>query len=51
MTEFFDGLRQTRSEKRAPPGTRQRSALLTIVRDEPVFFPIWLGYYSRFFAA
>jgi hypothetical protein len=35
---------------RAPPETRQRSALLTIVRDEGVFFPIWLRYYSRYFA-
>ena len=50
LAEFFDDLRQTRSEKRAPPGTRQRSALLTIVRDEPVFLPIWLRYYSRYFA-
>lgn len=24
-------------------------ALLTIVRDEPVFFPIWQRYYARFF--
>jgi hypothetical protein len=24
-------------------------ALLTIVRNEPVFFPIWLRYYGRFF--
>jgi hypothetical protein len=49
LTEFFDGLRQTRREKRAPRGARQRTALLTIVRDEPVFFPIWLAYYSRYF--
>jgi Glycosyl transferase family 2 len=50
LTEFFDGLRQTRREKRAPAGATQRSALLTIVRDEAVFFPIWLRYYSRYFA-
>jgi hypothetical protein len=50
LTEFFDSLRQSRRENRAPAGTRQRSAVLTIVRDEPVFFPIWLRYYSRFFA-
>jgi Glycosyl transferase family 2 len=51
LTEFFDGLRQTRREKRAPTGTNRRTALLTIVRDEPVFLPIWLRYYSRYFAA
>lgn len=50
LTEFFDGLRQTRSEMRGAPGTRQSSALLTMVRDESVFFPIWLRYYSRYFA-
>ena len=49
LSEFFDDLRQTRREKRAAPGTRQRGAVLTIVRDEPVFFPIWLRYYSRHF--
>jgi hypothetical protein len=49
LSEFFDGLRQTRREMRNPVGTRQRSAVLTRIRDEPVFFPIWLDYYSRFF--
>jgi Glycosyl transferase family 2 len=28
-----------------------RAAVVTMVRDEAVFLPIWLGYYSRFFAA
>jgi len=37
-----------RKRRGAPPGSR-RSAVLTIVRDEPLFFPLWLGYYSRFF--
>jgi hypothetical protein len=50
LTEFFEPLRQTRREKRAPPGTRQRSALQTMVRDEALFLPIFLRYYSRFFA-
>src|SRR5215218_5536227 len=49
LAEFFDYLRETRREMRAPPGS-QRSAVLTIVRDERIFFPIWLRYYSRFFA-
>jgi hypothetical protein len=46
----FDALRRAREELRASRGTRKRCAALTIVRNEPVFFPIWLGYYSRFFA-
>jgi hypothetical protein len=50
LTEFFDDLRQTRREKRAPAGTRKRSAVQTIVRDESVFLPIWLRHYSRHFA-
>jgi hypothetical protein len=47
---FFEPLRQTRREKRAPPGTRQRCAVITMVRDERLLFPIWLRYYSRYFA-
>jgi hypothetical protein len=49
LANHFDSLRRTRRERRAPAGTRKRGAALTIVRDEPVFFPIWLRYYSRFF--
>ena len=29
----------------------QRRAVVTIVHNEPVFLPIWLRFYSRFFAA
>ena len=29
----------------------RRRAVLTIVHNEPVFLPIWLRFYSRFFAA
>jgi hypothetical protein len=50
LAEFFEPLRQTRREKRAPAGTTQRSALQTMVRDEALFLPIFLRYYSRFFA-
>lgn len=50
LSEFFDGLRQSRQEHRRPPGERSTCAVQTIVRDEAVMFPIWLGYYSRFFA-
>jgi hypothetical protein len=31
------------------PGSRKRRAVLTMVHNEPVFLPIWLRYYSRFF--
>ncbi|MDQ6821448.1 MAG: glycosyltransferase family 2 protein [Actinomycetota bacterium] len=31
-------------------GTPPRRALITIVHNEPVFFPLWLRYYSRWFA-
>jgi len=51
----FDHLRQWRRERyqgwdpaRAP---RRRRAVVTIVRDEADLLPIWLRYYSRFFAA
>jgi hypothetical protein len=30
-------------------GDRRPCAVLTIVRDEALFFPIWLRYYARFF--
>ena len=49
LAKHFDGLRQTRRDRRAARGTHKRGAALTIVRDEPVFLPIWLRYYSQFF--
>jgi hypothetical protein len=49
MADSFEGLRRARHRHRARLGTRQRRAVLTIVHNESVFFPIWLGYYSRFF--
>jgi len=36
---------------RTPAPVRPRTrAVITMVNNEPVFLPIWLGYYSRFFA-
>jgi len=51
MAQYFEAWRQARARYRAGggPGGRPRRAVLTIVRNEPVFFPIWLDYYSRFF--
>jgi glycosyl transferase family 2 len=52
---LLEGLRQSRRERlsrtrRAAPRRGRRRAVLTIVHNEPVFLPIWLRYYSRFFA-
>jgi hypothetical protein len=30
-------------------GAKKRRAVITVVHNEPVFLPIWLSYYSRFF--
>ncbi len=52
---FFESLRRVRGERYASwkpgMGTEKRRAVLTIVQNEAVFLPIWLRYYSRFFAA
>jgi len=52
LERFFAGLRAARAERRVPPevGSRKRRAVMTIVRNEPVFLSIWLRYYSRFFS-
>ena len=55
LADLFENLRRNRGKHRAraeaaSSGRRKRRAVITIVRDEPVFFPIWLRYYSRFFA-
>lgn len=51
LADHFEGLRSNRAERRAAPdGAGKRRAAITIVHNEPVFFPIWLGYYSQFFA-
>lgn len=54
MAPWFADARRVRAERHAKqhsdaskPRTR---ALITIVNNEPVFLPIWLRYYSRFFA-
>jgi hypothetical protein len=56
--EFFAPWREARrnhyanrTRRRWPFGRRRRRAVLTIVHNEPVFLPLWLRYYSRFFAA
>jgi Glycosyltransferase family 92 len=54
MASWFADMRRRRAEhyeraSRAPRRRRSR-AMVTIVNNEPVFLPIWLAYYSRFFA-
>jgi hypothetical protein len=54
MAPWFAHLRERRREhyaSRPMQLTNRRRAIITMVRNEPVFLPIWLGYYSRFFAA
>ena len=52
LAPFFAAARRGRREHYAAPGRkRPRSrALITMVHNEAVFLPIWLRYYSRFFA-
>jgi hypothetical protein len=50
---FADARRRRREHyaSRPPASTKpRRHAVITIVHNEPVFLPIWLRYYSRFFA-
>lgn len=54
LARYFGEIRRTRREHYAarprPVPGRNRRAVQTIVHDEGVFLPIWLRYYSRFFA-
>ena len=52
---LMEGARKAHLEHQAAnrgeaAGKPKRRAVLTMVHNEPVFLPIWLGYYSRFFA-
>ena len=54
MSRFFKPLRRRRRQhyaSRPKPAKPKRKAVQTIVHNEPVFFPIWLRYYSRYFAS
>ena len=58
LAAWFQNLRRQlaleRGERQAArggrPPARKTRAIITMVHNEPVFLPIWLGYYSRFFA-
>ena len=49
--EYWEPIRANRAQYRRlrKLGASKRRALITIVHNEPVFLPIWLDYYSRFF--
>lgn len=42
--------RRARYGDRPAPARRRTRAVVTMVHDEPVFLPIWLGWYGRYFA-
>jgi hypothetical protein len=50
---FFRGYRRARerhyADRDPKAGASKKRALITMVHDEPIFLPIWLRYYSRFF--
>jgi hypothetical protein len=50
--EYWEPIRRNRAHSRRlmKLGANKRRALITVVHNEPVFLPIWLSYYSRFFA-
>lgn len=51
MSAWFADARQIRRERYAGRAPKRRTrALITMVHNEPVFLPLWLRYYSRFFA-
>jgi hypothetical protein len=52
LAPWFAQWRHRRRERYASRPPRRRSrAVITMVHNEPVFLPIWLRYYSRFFGA
>lgn len=49
LADYFAGWREERAAARVPARERRR-AVITMVCNEPVFLPIWLAYYGRWFA-
>jgi Glycosyl transferase family 2 len=52
LGKFWEPIKVDRAHRRRlrKLGADKRRAAITIVHNEPVFLPIWLRYYSRFFA-
>jgi hypothetical protein len=54
VAPWFADARRRRREyyaNRPQPSLPRRRAVITMVHNEPVFFPLWLAYYSRWFAS
>jgi len=54
VAPWFAKARRERREHyaaRPRPKLPRRRAIITMVHNEPVFLPLWLGYYSRWFAS
>lgn len=53
LEAWFEDFRQERQVARdlVPPDAKRSRAIVTMVHNEPIFFPIWLRYYSLFFEA
>ncbi|MGA8219525.1 MAG: glycosyltransferase family 2 protein [Solirubrobacterales bacterium] len=51
LGQFWEPIQIDRAHRRRLQklGADKRRAVITIVHNEPVFLPIWLSYYSRFF--
>ena len=49
LQDWFDDFRRERAAARIEPTGRRSRAIIVMVHNEPVFFPIWLRYYSQFF--
>jgi Glycosyl transferase family 2 len=53
MAPWFEKARRERRDRHASAArrtSRRSRAIITMVHNEPVFLPLWLRYYSRFFA-
>lgn len=50
LAGWFETFRAEREKARRARPTRRSRAVVTMVHDEPVFLPLWVAYYSRFFA-
>ena len=48
LQDWFGDFRRERAEARIEPAGRRSRAIIAMVHNEPVFFPIWLRYYSQF---
>lgn len=50
LAPWFADFRAERAAARRDPPARRSRAVITMVYDESIFLPLWLGYYGRYFA-